>query len=105
MIKLAETVDNPTPRDTYRIEIDLDYYKSSFTGREILRFTNTTREDLDFLNFYLYPNFGLSEESEPSLTVRKIAAGGRELNYSLRSRNALLRVELPQKLAPGRASR
>jgi Peptidase family M1 domain len=97
----GEPVDHPTPRDTYRVEIDLDYYKSSFTGREILRFTNTTREDLDFLNFYLYPNFGLSEESEPSLTVRKITAGGRELNYSPRSRNALLRVELPQKLAPG----
>ncbi|HKQ72194.1 MAG TPA: hypothetical protein VJ810_00605, partial [Blastocatellia bacterium] len=97
----AEPVDTPTPRDTYRIEIDLDYYKSRFTGREILRFTNNTREELDFLNFYLYPNFGLSEEREPSLTVRKITAGGRDLYYSLRSRNALLRVELPQKLAPG----
>src|SRR4030095_1877647 len=98
----TEPVDRETPRDTYRIDIDLDYHKSSFTGREILRYTNATHEDLDFLNFYLYPNFGLSEENEPSLTVRKITAGGRDLNYSLRSRNALLRVEMPQKLAPGK---
>jgi len=92
--------DNSSPRDIYRVEIDLDYQKASFTGREILRFTNTTREDLDFLSFYLYPNFGLLEEDEPSLAVDKITAGGRDLYFSLRSRNALLRVELPQKLQP-----
>src|SRR5262245_6738461 len=97
----VEPVDTPTPRDTYRVEIDLDYYKSRFTGREKLRYTNTSRDALDFLNFYLYPNFGLPEESEASLKVRKISAGGRDLYYSLRSRNALLRVELPQKLQPG----
>ncbi len=95
------SADNPTPRDTYRIEIDLDYQKSRFTGREILRFTNTTQEDLDFINFFLFPNFGLSEENEPYLTIQKISAGGRDLYYSLRSRNTLLRVELPQKLQPG----
>src|SRR5262245_2255871 len=83
----AEPADTPTPRDTFRVEIDLDYYKSTFTGREIIRFTNNSREDLDFLNFYLFPNFGLSEESEPPLTVRKITAGGRDLYYSLRSRS------------------
>lgn len=97
----SEPTDKPLPRDTYRIEIDLDYHKASFTGREILRFANTTREDLDFLNFYLYPNFGLSEEDPPSLVVQKITAGKRDLHYSLRSHNALLRVELPQKLRPG----
>jgi hypothetical protein len=96
-----EPADNPSSRDAYRIEIDLDYQKASFTGRETLRFLNTTRADLDFLNFYLYPNFGLSEEDKPSLAVQKVTAGRRELNYSFRSNNALLRVELPQKLRPG----
>jgi hypothetical protein len=98
-----EPADKPSPRDTYRVEIDLDYHKASFTGRETLRITNTTRENLDFLNFFLYPNFGLSEADKPSLAVQKVTAGGRELYYSLRSHNALLRVELPQKLAPGRS--
>jgi aminopeptidase N len=103
----AQPLDRPpdrqTSRDAYRIEIDLDYQKASFSGRETLRFTNTTREELDYVNFYLYPNFGLSEGDKPSLTVRKITVGGRELNYGTRSRNALLRVELPQKLQPGRS--
>jgi len=97
----AKPADKPSPRDTYRVEIDLDYHKASFTGREILRYTNATREDLDILNFYLYPNFGLSEEEEPSLKVQKVTASGRDLYYSLRSHSALLRVELPQKLQPG----
>jgi hypothetical protein len=99
----SEPGDKPLLRDSYRIEIDLDYHKASFTGREILRFTNTTREDLNFLNFYLYPNFGLSEEDKPSLSVQKVTADGKELYCSRRSNNALLRVELPQKLPSGRS--
>src|SRR5262249_30550855 len=97
----TKPADNPATRDIYRVEIDLDYHKASFTGREMVRYTNATREDLDFLNFYLYPNFGLSEEDEPSLKVQKVPAGGRDLYYNLRSHGALLRVELPQKLQPG----
>jgi Peptidase family M1 domain len=99
----AEPADKPSSRDTYRVEIDLDYHKASFTGRETLRFTNTSREDLSFINFFLYPNFGLSEGDKPSLAVQKVTTGGRELYYSLRSHNALLRVELPQKLPSGRS--
>jgi aminopeptidase N len=95
--------DRSSSRDSYRIEIDLDYHKGSFTGRETLKFTNTTREELDFINFYLYPNFGLSEEDKPSLTVQKITAGGREQSYGMRSHSALLRVELTQKLQPGQS--
>jgi hypothetical protein len=99
----SEPADKPSSRDAYRIEIDLDYHKASFTGRETLRFTNAAREDLSSLNFYLYPNFGLSEDDKPSLEVQKVTADGRELYYSLRSHNALLRVELPQRLQPGRS--
>jgi hypothetical protein len=100
---LARSLDKPATRDAYRIEIDLDYHRASFTGRETLRFTNTSREEQDFVNFYLYPNYGLSEEDKPSLTVQKVTTGGRELSYSMRSRNALLRAELPQKLQPGQS--
>ncbi len=101
--KGQEPADKPAPRDSYRVEVDVDYHKASFTGREIFRFTNATREEVAFLNFYLYPNFGLSEGDSPSLAVRRVTAGGRELYYSLRSNNSLLRLELPQKLPPGRS--
>jgi aminopeptidase N len=99
----AKPVDGAAPRDNYQIEIDLDYRKASFTGREIIRYTNTAREDLDHLNFYLYPNFGLSEADDPSLSVQRITTNGRDLSFSLRSHGALLRVELPQKLQPGQS--
>jgi aminopeptidase N len=101
--RAPESTDKPSSRDSYRIEIDLDYHKASFTGRETLRFTNTTREELDYINFYLYPNFGLSDDDKPSLAVQKVTAGGRELYFGARSHNALLRVDLPQKLQPGRS--
>jgi aminopeptidase N len=97
----AKLVDNSSQAALYRIEIDLDYHNASFTGRETVRYANTTREDLDGLNFHLYPNFGLPEEDAPPLTVERITSGERELRYSLRSRNAALRIELPQKLGPG----
>ncbi|MGE0126931.1 MAG: M1 family aminopeptidase [Blastocatellales bacterium] len=97
----AKPGDSSSPRDFYRVEVDIDYHKASFVGREIIRFTNITREDLDFLSFYLYPNFGLSETDEPSLAVQRVIANGKYLDFSLRSRNALLRVELPQRLQPG----
>jgi aminopeptidase N len=99
--KPANPVDKPASRDSYRIEVDLDYHNASFIGREIIRYTNRTREDLDFLSFCLYPNFGLLEDDEPSLTVQKVTVGGKELNFSSRSRNAQIRVDLPQKLRPG----
>lgn len=101
--QVAKPVGGGAPRDNYHIEIDLDYRKASFTGREIIRYTNTTREDLDHLNFHLYPNFGLSEADELSLVAQRIAASGRDLSFSLHSHGALLRVELPQKLQPGQS--
>lgn len=101
--KPANPVDKPAARDSYRIEVDLDYHNASFIGQETVRYTNTTREDLDFLSFCLYPNFGLLEDDEPSLAVQKVSLGGRELYFSARSRNALIRVDLPQKLRPGQS--
>jgi aminopeptidase N len=99
----TKSADGAPQRNHYRIEVDLDYHKASLDGREVVRFTNTTREDLESLNFNLYPNFGLSEEDQPSLTVQRVAANDRELRYSLRSRHASLRVELPQKLQSGQS--
>jgi hypothetical protein len=85
----------------YRIEIDLDYKAAKFNGRETLRLTNTSREDLESLIFHLYPNIGTTEEEAPWLTVKRVAEGARELKYSLRSRNSVLKVDLPYKLVSG----
>jgi hypothetical protein len=87
----------------YRIEIDLDYSGAKYKGREVVRYTNSTREELESLNFQLYPNIGLSEEDEPSLSVNRVSSGSRELKFSLRSRNTAIKVDLPYKLAPGKS--
>jgi hypothetical protein len=101
--KAASPVEKTAPRDSYRIEVDLDYHNATYTGREVVRYTNPNREDLDSLNFCLYPNFGLMEDDEPSLSVRKVTAGGRDLNFGPRSRNAMIHVDLPQKLRAGQS--
>lgn len=87
----------------YRIEVDLDYRAASFTGRAAVRFVNSTREESDSVNFHLYPNLGLAEEEAPWLTVQRVTWQDRELRFSLRARDTLLRVELPSKLPAGQS--
>jgi Peptidase family M1 domain len=91
------------PAISYRIEIDLDYSGAKYKGREIVRYTNSTREELESLNFQLYPNVGLSEEDGPSLRVQRVSSGSRELKFSLRSRDTAIKVDLPYRLAPGKS--
>ncbi len=85
-------------RIRYRIEIDLDYHGARYTGRQTVRFVNSTGEDLDSINFHLYPNIGLFEEEEPRLSVHRVTAASRDLKFSLRFRQTVLKVDLPSKL-------
>lgn len=87
----------------YRIEIDLDYRGASFTGRETVRFHNLTREEVESIFFNLYPNVGLLEEDLSWLSVQRVMAASRELRFGLRSRGAVLKVDLSQKLAAGQS--
>jgi aminopeptidase N len=108
LISHAAANENPQNKKTsagliYRIEIDLDYRDATFTGREVVRFTNSTREELDGLIFHLYPNVGLSEEDEPWVTVQRVSANSRELKFNLRNRNSVLKVDLPYKLSAGQS--
>src|SRR5262245_10834259 len=101
----AEANERPVPGEGlsnhYSIDIDFDYHDASFTGRETVRFVNRGREEIESIFFSLYPNVGLSEEDSPWLSVRRVAQGSRELRFGLRSRNSILKVDLPQKLSPG----
>ncbi len=94
-------VSAPAAPNRYRIEIDVDYQGSKFTGVQIVNYTNTTREDLDSINFHLYPNFGISEEEEPWVSVQQVSTRSRDLKFSLRQRNIVLKVDLPNKLLSG----
>lgn len=87
----------------YKIEIDLDYRKASFTGHEIVRLTNSSFDEVDSLLFHLYPNVGLSDEDEPWISVTQVSANGRGLRFTSRYRQSVLRVELPSKLLSGQS--
>ncbi len=103
----AQAINKPVPkseqffsRQQYVVDIHLDYRAASYTGRETIRFTNSTRDELDSLQFALYPNYGLGDSDPLLLKVQSVKLGSRELRFSLRARGALLRVELPSKLSP-----
>jgi Peptidase family M1 domain len=104
LISYAAADDTPVvPSIRYRIDIDLDYSGAKYKGRETVRYTNSTREELESLIFQLYPNIGLSDEDEPSLNVQRVIYESRELRFSLRSRNTAIKVDLPYRLAPGKS--
>lgn len=94
----------PALNPRYLIAIDLDYGKAAFSGYETVRFTNSTRDDIDNVVFHLYPNVGLSEEESPWLSVSRITANGRELRFNFRARQSSLKVDLPSKLLPGEST-
>lgn len=87
----------------YEIELGLDYRNAAFSGVETVRFTNSGREEIDQVSFHLYPNVGLTDEDESWLSVRRITLNGRDLRFNLRSRQTIVRVELPTKLAAGQS--
>lgn len=85
----------------YLISIDLNYRKAILTGDETVRFTNSSRDEIDSVLFHLYPNVGLSEEEEPWLSIQRVSLNQRDLRFSLKSHQSMVRVELPVKLAAG----
>ena len=71
---------------------------SSMGSREVVRFVNATREELDNVRFALYPNSGLAENEAPWLTVQSVKQGGRDLRFARRQRR-LQKISLPTGLA------
>ena len=88
---------------SYSIKLDVDYHEAKFSGVEKVRLQNSSRDEIDQISFHLYPNAGLLDEDSPWLTVHKISAAGRELRFSSRPRQPMLKVELPSKLLPGQS--
>jgi hypothetical protein len=94
-----ETILSPS----YSIKLDLDYREAKFTGTEKVKIYNSSRDEIDQINFHLYPNAGLLDEDLPCLSVQRITNDGRELRFNPRPRQTLLKAELPFKLLPGQS--
>ncbi|MEP7271605.1 MAG: M1 family aminopeptidase [Acidobacteriota bacterium] len=90
-----------TPIPEYNITLVVNYQAASFTGTEVVAFTNTARESIDAVIFNLYPNLGQEDENKPRLTVSRVRFRERDLAFSLQSRGVVLKVALPGKLATG----
>lgn len=88
---------------SYSIKLDLDFREARFTGVEKVKVYNSSRDEIDQISFYLYPNAGLLEEDVPCLSVQRITSEGRELRFNFRPRQTLLKAELPTKLLPGQS--
>lgn len=104
-------VDYPSfSNQSYKIDLQVDTSAQYFTGRETVRFTNSTRRELDQINFHLYPNIGQEDEAFPSLSVQGVALPpfqyqlkkGESVRFALKARNSILQIKLPFKLYPGR---
>ena len=94
-----------TPLTAYQLTVEMSYRTASFTGREEVAFANETREAIDSVNFCLYPNVGLEEESKPRLVIHRVMVSGKEAPFSFQSRGVILRIVLPGKVGPGERSR
>lgn len=89
--------------DRYALDIDVDFHHGSFTGVEKIKLLNRGRDELESVFFVLYPNVGLPESEAPWLTVGRISEGEREMHFAFRSRNSVIKVDLPQKLQEGQS--
>lgn len=91
-------------RDRYQIEMQLDYGRAAFTARQILRWTNRGDSGVGTLDFNLYPNVGLNLEPEggdPSLRIFEVTIPGRQVRWTLRARQTILRLEIEPKVEAG----
>lgn len=100
---LRKNQNEATLTPSYSINLDLDYREAKFTGTEKVKIHNTSRDEIDQINFHLYPNAGLLDEDPPCLSVQRITLDGRELRFTSRPRQTLLKAELPFKLQPGQS--
>lgn len=84
----------------YAIDVTIDYDHLSFSGREVVDYTNTERTPLDRLYFRLFPNGGRSY-GDGSLTVSSVTVDGETVEPLLSLEDTVLQVRLPAILKRG----
>lgn len=82
----------------YTIGATIDPQQRTLGGSERLDYTNRDSRPLDALYFHLYPNL---PDFHGRISISALAVDGRAAPVVYELRNYLLRVNLPQPLAPG----
>ena len=105
--------------DRYRIDLDLDYPRGTYTGRQTFEWTNRGGGSVDYLEFSLYPNVGatvgsgigsnsvaggsspVGENGFTVLEVLEVTAPGRQIKTSIRLKRTVLRVDFDERIENG----
>ncbi|MFQ5596408.1 MAG: M1 family metallopeptidase, partial [Anaerolineae bacterium] len=87
----------------YAIDVTIDFENLSFTGREVVNYTNAERTPLDKLYFRLFPNGGRSY-GNGSLTVSGVTVDGKPVEPKLSLEDTVLEVRLPAILKRGKST-
>ena len=98
---LAGDLDRAGEWNRYTISAAIDPQARTITGRERIEYTNRDSVALDRLYFHLYPNL---PDFAGSLDVSALTVDGQPGQVAYERQRYLLRVDLPQPLAPGATS-
>jgi len=98
---LAGDLDRAGEWNRYTISAVIDPQTRTISGRERIEYTNRDSVALDRLYFHLYPNL---RDFAGSLAVSALTVDGQPRDVAYEHGRYLLRVDLPQPLAPGATS-
>ena len=95
-------------RHKYRIDINVDFDRLSYTGDERVTWVNSSDKSVSTIYFHLYPNTRTNDQSaaaeldEPRLEILQVrtVAGDLPLQYGLDDQGTTLRVNLREAVAP-----
>jgi hypothetical protein len=118
----------PAARTRYQINLALDFDGRSYTGTELVRWTNRDAHPASALYFHLYPNMrsatattqrgaapattgnqpggsdAVADEPRLEVTEARLAATGAPLTFALDDQGVTLRVNLREPVAAGAAT-
>jgi hypothetical protein len=97
----AGDLDRAGDWNRYTISAAIDPQARTIAGRERIEYTNRDSVALDRLYFHLYPNL---RDFHGSLDVSALTVDGQPREVAYERQRYLLRVDLPQPLAPGATS-
>jgi len=82
----------------YEIDLTIGIESLTLTGSQLTRYVNNSAETLEEIYFNLFPN---SSRFAASLQIQRIAVGGQDLAWEYERGGTVVRVPLPEPLAPG----
>jgi hypothetical protein len=99
--EFAGDLDRASEWNRYSISAAIDPQARTIKGRERIEYTNRDSVALDRLYFHLFPNL---RDFRGSLAVSALTVDGQPREVAYERQRYLLRVDLPQPLAPGATS-